>query len=104
MTIKIPIDSEQITKFCKKWMIVELSFFGSVIRDDFSPESDIDILVSFSPDADWSLLDLVAMQYELEEIFERDVDIVKRKTIERSHNWIRRKAILENLEPFYVAG
>jgi predicted nucleotidyltransferase len=100
MSIEIP--KEQIADFCQKWKIVELSLFGSVLRDDFRPDSDVDILVTFSLDAEWSLLDHVAMEEEASAIFGRKVDLVSRKAIERSENYIRRKAILETAQPYYV--
>ena len=100
MSIEIP--KEKITDFCRKWKIVEFSLFGSVLREDFRPDSDVDVLVSFSHDADWSLLDHMAMEEELEIIFGRKVDLVSRKAIERSENYIRRKAILETAQPYYV--
>jgi hypothetical protein len=84
-----------ITAFCERWRIRELSLFGSVLRDDFGPESDVDILVDFQNEADWGLLDHVRMQYELKEILHREVDLVTRPAIERSTNWIRRSEILE---------
>jgi len=100
MNIQIP--KEKIADFCRKWKIVELCLFGSVLRDDFRPDSDIDILVTFSPDAEWSLLDHMAMEEELSDIFGRKVDMVSRKAIERSENYIRRKAILETAQPYYA--
>jgi len=100
MTIEIP--KEQIADFCHKWKIVELSLFGSVLREDFRPDSDVDILVTFSRDAEWSLLDHVAMEEDASAIFGRKVDLVSRKAIERSDNYIRRKAILETAQPYYV--
>ena len=100
MNIQIP--KEQIADFCRKWRIVELSLFGSVLRDDFRSDSDVDVLVSFSHDADWSLLDHMAMEEEASAIFGRKVDLVSRKAIERSENYIRRKAILETAQPYYV--
>jgi len=66
---KIDIPKEKIDEFCQKWKIVELSLFGSVLRDDFRSDSDVDMLVTFSPDAEWSLLDHVAMEEELSVIF-----------------------------------
>jgi predicted nucleotidyltransferase len=99
----IDIPKEKIADFCKKWKIVELSLFGSVLRDDFRPDSDVDVLVTFGPGADWSLFDHVAMEEELSAIFGRKVDMVSRKAIERSENYIRRKAILETAHPYYVA-
>lgn len=101
MNIEIP--KEQIADFCRKWKILELRLFGSVLRDDFRPDSDVDILVTFSRDAEWSLLDHVAMEGEASAIFGRKVDLVSRKAIERSENYIRRKAILETAQPYYVA-
>ena len=100
MNIEIP--KEQISDFCRKWKIAELSLFGSVLRDDFRPDSDIDLLVTFSRDAEWSLLDHMAMEEELSAIFGRKVDLVSRKAIERSENYIRRNAILETAQPYYV--
>lgn len=99
----IDIPKEKIADFCKRWKIVELSLFGSVLRDDFRPDSDVDMLVTFGPGADWSLFDHVAMEEELSAIFGRKVDMVSRKAIERSENYIRRKAILETAHPYYVA-
>ena len=101
MNIKIP--KEQIADFCQKWKIAELSLFGSVLRDDFRSDSDVDVLVTFSRDAEWSLLDHMAMEEELSAIFGRKVDLVSRKAIERSENYIRRNAILETAQAYYVA-
>jgi uncharacterized protein len=100
--VNIDIPKEKIAAFCGKWNIVELSLFGSVLRDDFRPDSDVDVLVTFSRDADWSLLDHMAMEEELSAIFGRKVDLVSRRAIERSENYIRRKAILETAQPYYV--
>lgn len=94
---------EAITAFCKKWKISELAFFGSVLRDDFRPESDVDTLVTFEEEARWSLFDFEEMEMELSAILDRKVDLVSRKGIERSRNWIRKKAILESAQPYYVA-
>jgi predicted nucleotidyltransferase len=101
MNIHIP--QEKIADFCRKWKIVELRLFGSVLREDFRPDSDVDVLATFSPDADWSLLDHVRMEGEASALFGRKVDLVNRKAIERSDNYIRRKAILETAQPYYVA-
>ena len=100
--MKIEIPKEKIADFCRKWKIVELSLFGSVLRDDFRPNSDVDLLVSFSSEAEWSLLDHMAMEEELSAIFGRTVDLVSRRAIERSQNYIRRKVILETAQPYYV--
>ena len=99
--IKLP--REKIVKFCKKWQIRKFSFFGSVLRDDFRPDSDIDVLVTFEEDARHTLFDLVHMQDELKQIFGRDVDMVSRRGIESSRNYIRRNAILNSAEAIYAA-
>jgi predicted nucleotidyltransferase len=100
---RIPIDRERIANFCRRWKITEFALFGSVLRDDFRPESDVDVLVSFAPDADWSLFDIVDLEEDLSNIFGRKVDVVSRRAVERSDNWIRRKAILSTAESIYVA-
>ena len=103
MRKEISIPAERLHEFCRKWNIAELRIFGSALREDFRPDSDLDLLVSFTPEADWSLLDHVAMEEELSAIAGRKVDLVSRRAIERSSNWIRRKAILETAEPYFVA-
>jgi hypothetical protein len=100
---EIPIPNERLADFCRRWKISELRLFGSDLRADFRPDSDLDLLVSFASDADWSLLDHVAMEEELSGILGRKADLVSRRAIERSSNWIRRKAILESAEPYFVA-
>ena len=100
MRTEIPIPTEQLEEFCHRWKIAELRVFGSAFREDFRPDSDLDLLVRFGPGADWSLLDHVAMEEELAGIVGRRVDLVSQRAIERSSNWIRRKAILESAEPY----
>ena len=78
--------------------------FGSALRRDFRPDSDVDLLVTFDPEARWSLFDMVRMQDELKQIFGREVDLVERKAIEKSENYIRRKSILRNVEVIYATG
>ena len=98
--IALPID--QITKFCQHWQIIELSLFGSILRDDFHEDSDIDILVVFAPTANWGLLDHAQMQEELEALLSRRVDLISKRAIERSSNWIRRQEILSTAQTIYV--
>lgn len=100
----IDLPDERIKEFCRRWKIAELSAFGSVLRDDFSPESDVDLLVSFAPDAEWSLLDHIEMEEELSSLLGRKVDLVSRRGVERSRNYIRRRRILESARPVYAAG
>jgi hypothetical protein len=101
---KIQIPLKQIEAFCRRWKVKEFTLFGSVLREDFRPDSDIDVLVTFAADAHWSLFDLVSMQEELKHILGREVDLVERRSVERSENYIRRRHILQSLEPVYVAG
>jgi len=101
---KIEIPREQLEVFCRAHRIRRLSVFGSALREDFRPDSDVDILVSFEEDARHSLFDLVSMQDELEAILGRAVDLVEREAVEQSENYIRRRHILQNEEPVYVAG
>jgi hypothetical protein len=101
--IKIDVPRERIAEFCTKWRIREFAFFGSVLRDDFGPDSDIDVLVTFAADARHTLFDLVDMEDELREIFGRDVDLVSRRGIESSRNPLRKAAILESAEAVYAA-
>ncbi len=103
MKPKIRIPEDEIARFCHRWKVAELALFGSALREDFSPDSDVDVLVSFAPDARWSLFDLVSMQHELESILGRKVDLVERRAVEQSENYIRRKSILRNLEIIYAA-
>src|SRR4028118_1937287 len=79
--LALPID--EITKFCQQWQIIELSLFGSILRDDFHADSDIDILVAFAPTANWGLLDNAQMQEELEALLSRRVDLISTRAIER---------------------
>ena len=88
----LPMD--EIAEFCRRWKIQEMAVFGSVLRADFDSESDIDIIVTFDDDAEWSLLDHIRMQQELQAVLQRDVDVVTRHAVEQSDNWIRRKEIL----------
>jgi len=92
---------EQIEEFCDRWQIIEFALFGSVLREDFRPDSDLDVLVSFSPTAAWTLLDLVTMQQELETIVRRQVDLIEKQVIESSENWIRRNEILNTAQVLY---
>lgn len=98
------IPRKKIAAFCQRWKVVEFSLFGSVLRDDFRPDSDVDVLVTFTPGSRVSLFDLIHMEDELKKIFGRDVDLVERTAIEKSENYIRRKGILSNTQVIYAAG
>ncbi|MEW6287153.1 MAG: nucleotidyltransferase family protein [Chloroflexota bacterium] len=100
---KVRIPRKKLVEFCRRWKIAEMALFGSVLRDDFRANSDIDILVSFKPKARISLFDMLRMQNELKELFGRDVDLVERTAIEKNENYIRRKSILEHTKVIYAA-
>jgi hypothetical protein len=101
--LKISVSRKKIADFCRRWNVVEFSLFGSVLREDFRPDSDVDVLVRFAPNARISLFDLVDMEDELKDVLGRDVDLVEKDSIQRSENYIRRKGILENAEVIYAA-
>jgi uncharacterized protein len=100
MGSRIPIDRDKIAEFCSRWRIAELALFGSVLRDDFRPDSDVDVLVTFDPNAGWSLFDLVDMREELTTLFGRDIDLVEADGL---RNPFRRRAILRSKEVIHVA-
>jgi len=98
----VEIDRERLAGFCRRHHIRCMAFFGSVLRDDFRSDSDVDVLVEFLPEAKHSLFDLVRIQEELKGILGREVDLVERTAIERSRNYLRRKAILSSAESVYA--
>ena len=100
----ISIPQRELAAFCRKWKIRRLSLFGSVLRDDFRPDSDVDMLVSFLDEAQWRLFDLIHMEEELSAMLGRKTDLVDRRSVEASRNYIRRRHILSSLEQVYVAG
>ncbi|MEW6658622.1 MAG: nucleotidyltransferase domain-containing protein [Thermodesulfobacteriota bacterium] len=100
--IDIPLD--KIEAFCRKWKIKEFALFGSVLREDFRPDSDVDVLVTFEADGGLTFDNREEMLEEIEMIFGRKIDLIERKLVERSENYIRRRHILQSLEPIYVAG
>ncbi len=95
---------DQVVEFCQRWSIVELSLFGSVLREDFRPNSDVDVLVTFAPDVRWSLRDLVEMEEELKGLLGREVDLVEREAVEQSENYLRRRHALSEVETICVAS
>ena len=100
---RIDVPADKIETFCRKWKVKELALFGSVLTDDFGPQSDIDVLVDFFDDAHWGLFDLVHMEEELSTILGHKADLVDRSSVEASPNYIRRRHILTSLEEVYVA-
>ncbi|MBM3150601.1 MAG: nucleotidyltransferase family protein [Chloroflexi bacterium] len=97
---KFRIPRKKINEFCRRWGVVELSLFGSVLRADFRPDSDVDVLVTFSKEAQISLFDLVQMKLDLEEVFHRPVDIIEKDALE---NPFRKREILRTAQVVYAA-
>lgn len=98
---RLPLSDAELAAFCQRWQIAELSLFGSALRPDFRDDSDIDLLAAFAPDARWSLIDHITMERELATLLGRKVDLLTRRSVERSDNWIRRRSILESAESVY---
>lgn len=97
---RLTVPRDRIADLCRRWRVAELSFFGSVMRDDFRPDSDVDVLVTFEPDAEWSLLDVVTMKQELESLLGRRVDLVEEAAL---RNPFRRSAIQQSKHQVYAA-
>lgn len=100
MSPNINIKMDKIKAFCIKWKIVEFSLFGSVLGNEFRPDSDVDVLVAFSEGAKWDLFDLVEMREELKAIFGREIDLLEKGTI---RNPFREHAIMASREILYAA-
>ena len=96
---KIRIPRKKIAEFCRQWGVVELSLFGSVLREDFRPDSDVDVLVTFAKEAQISLFDLVQMKLDLEKIFQRSVDVIEKDALE---NPFRKREILKTAQVIYA--
>lgn len=100
MSPKIKIDQSRIVEFCKRWEVKEFALFGSVLRDDFRSDSDVDVLLGFADSAKWDLFDLAIMYDELQLMFGRKVDLVENGTI---RNPFRRHSIMSTREILYAA-
>jgi hypothetical protein len=104
MSRHIAVPTNEIGAFCKRNHVRSIGLFGSALREDYSPVSDIDVLVEFKQGQEPDLFKLVELQDELSKILGRKVDLVERRAVEKSGNYIRRRHILESVEPIYVAG
>jgi uncharacterized protein len=102
LTTQIELPMDKIADFCRRWKIARLEVFGSALRDDFGPDSDVDFLYTFAPDAHWGW-DIVTMEEELSELLHRPVDLVSREAAASSRNWIRREQILSSAREIYSA-
>ena len=102
LPLPIELPTEALADYCRRWKISKLEVFGSILRDDFGPDSDVDFLVTFDSDVRLSLFDLIDAEEELARIVGRPVDLVERGPIEKSKNWMRRRMILGGAETIYV--
>ena len=100
---RLPVDEALLDEFCRRWKIVKLELFGSMLSDPSSAR-DLDLLVTFAPGASWGLFEHEHMERELARLLGRDVDLVSRRAIESSENALRRNAILTSAVTVYVAG
>ncbi|NES20044.1 MAG: hypothetical protein F6K41_14210 [Symploca sp. SIO3E6] len=95
---RLKVSRFQIVKFCDRWKIIEFSLFGSVLRENFHPDSGIDILYQFAPNHGWNLFDIVHMKEELEQMFGRKVDFVSKQSLQNPY---RRYEILSTHQVIY---
>ena len=100
----LPQPLEAIEQFCERWQIIEFALFGSVLRDDFRSDSDIDVLVTFAPDFQRGFNETIQIKQELEALMGRKVDLLIKGAIARSSIWLRRRNILESAEVIYAKG
>jgi len=102
---RIPLPLDAIAEICRRHGVERLEVFGSVLRDDFGPESDVDFLVVFrNNDAGPWLGQYEEFQDDLEKLLSRPVDVLGRKSVEESPNYIRRKQILSTAREVYAEG
>lgn len=98
---RLGISAEELKAFCVRSHIIELAFFGSILRNDFRKDSDVDVLVRLAANSGIDLCDFVGLEYQLEDLFHRNVDLLTWDSVEKSQNWIRRDAILKSATPIY---
>lgn len=102
LAIKFSYAQKELVAFCERWDVTEFALFGSAVRDDFSAESDVDALVTFSAQSEWGLFEHIEMKDELASLFGRDVDLITRRSLEQSHNDLLRDEILGSLDVVYA--
>lgn len=99
----LQLNLERVAEVCKRWKITELAVFGSALRDDFRPDSDVDFLLTFEADASPDFEDWPVMESEFKEMLGHRVDLVERRLVEQSENYIRRGEILRTAERVYAS-
>ena len=100
--LRVSLPLEEIAAFCRRWSIARLEVFGSALRDDFRPDSDLDLVATYTPQARWSLLDRVRMKLELEAMLGRRVDLLNRRALEKVGSRARAASILAQSQPIYA--
>jgi predicted nucleotidyltransferase len=100
---RLPVDNIRLDEYCRRWKIARLELFGSMLHEP-SRAQDVDLLVTFAPDARWGLFEHERMERELSELLGRKVDLISRRAIESSENVLRRNSILADAVPVYVSG
>ncbi len=101
MMVLESLPMQDISRFCRKWQILDLSVFGSALREDFSPESDLDVLVTFHDRSEWGLFNHVQMQQELEALLGRKVDLISRRALQQTQNELLRAEILRTAKVIF---
>ena len=100
-TLRVEIPNARIEALCQEWQVQEMSLFGSVVRSDFTPTSDVDVLVTFHPEARWNLWDLADMRDDLKEIFHHEIDLIEERSLVNPY---LRASILRDKQVIYAAG
>lgn len=103
LSTRLSFSEEALVAWCHRWNVIEMAFFGSVLRADFSPQSDVDVMITFAQGAEWELFQFNAMAEELEVLLGHPVDLLTRRGVESSRNGLRKHEILQNAQVFYAA-
>jgi predicted nucleotidyltransferase len=101
--LNLGVEPDAIAEFCRRWKIAQLAVFGSAARGRMHPESDLDLLVTFANDADWTMFDHYRMENELTRLFARDVDLISITALRENPNPIYAKEIIETARTIYAA-
>ena len=101
--MNLGIDADKIAVFCRRWKINKLAIFGSAMREELRPDSDIDLLVTFHSDANWTMFDHFTMEDELSHLLGREVDLISVRAVEENPNPITRREILDSARQIYAA-
>jgi hypothetical protein len=99
---RLGITERQLLNFITKWKITELALFGSILRDDFGPKSDVDVMVTWADEAHWTLFGMGQMREELITLLGREIDLLTKRAVEKSQNHRRRTSILTTAQVVYA--